>query len=400
MNTPLKILVNATGVSHDNPPRLSGNFYLAFSLVEQMTEMPDLDMHVATDSMTHPRFLKILPQENCHLQGTGGAGKNFNSILAMDISLKKLVAKLKPDVFHRPTGQLPFLRLPGCAAVSTVADLNFKTNKQYSFSQRLYKDLSYWWTFKRADRVTAISSYTASEIHRYYRYPKDKITVTHLGVVKRPLGSFPAALQMAKPYFLTFAQHSHKNCEAALRALHNRVNATTNNNVNLVVVGDNNYVEQTLKPLSASLGLSSHVYFVGYVDDDQLRAIYENASGLLFLSRHEGFGLPVVEAFWAGCPVIAANSSSLPEIVGDAGILQDPDDISGIAESMKQVTEDQNLRNQFIEHGRERAKQFSWENAARKTVAVYRQAYEDRAKRGSKYLARSDSPNMRNAAIK
>jgi len=282
---------------------------------------------------------------------------------------------------------LPFLRLSNCATVSTIADLNFKQNPQVTFSQRAYKEISFRWTFRRVNRVAAISEFTAKQVTQYYGFPADRITVTYLGVVPRPGGPYPTSIIESGPYFLTFAQYSHKNCEAAIRAIH-YLKVQGQGSRQLVVVGSNEYVEKTLKPLVKELGLSKTVRFPGYVADEQLGALYENARGLLFLSRFEGFGLPVVEAFNAGCPVIAARTSSLPEIVGDAGVLEDPDDISAIALAILRVDTDIAWRNRLIQGGKDRAALFSWDEVALKTSVVYERAIEDFS-RGWKHDQRS-----------
>lgn len=372
----IRVLLNVTSLSRGNPPAFSGNFFLSYCLAEALERSQLVDLHVATDTHTHPRFLEFLPLARCHLATTGAAKGGMVGIIKRDIGLKRLVDRLQPQVFHRPSGQLPFLPLTKCALVSTIADLNFKNNPQVTFAQRAYKEISFRWTFRRVKRVAAISEFTAGQITQYYGFPADRITVTHLGAVPRVGGACPTEIVEDGPYFLTFAQYSHKNCEAAIRAIH-LLAEQGRGRKQLVVVGANEYVEQALKPLAAELGVSDIVRFPGYVPDSQLGALYENARGLLFLSRFEGFGMPVVEAFGANCPVIAARTSSLPEIVGDAGMLVDPDDVPAIAAAVERVDTDDNWRNHLIQSGRDREKLFSWDEVARKTLDVYQQAIQD-----------------------
>ncbi len=369
-------LLNVTSLSHGDPPRFSGNFFASYWLIESLVRIEGLELHVATDGHTHDKFRELLPEDRCHQVAPARAHEGLLSILRRDYRLKKLVDKLRPDVFHRTTGQLPLFKLRHGAAVTTIADLNFKFSRNISLAQRFYKEMSFRSTFRRAVRVAAVSEYTAEEIVRHYRYPRNRITVTHHGVIPRPVGTLPAGLNDKSPFFLTFGHHPHKNCETAIRAF-GLLRDSGKSVGHLVVVGMGGYVDEVLKPLSAELRLNDQVRFVGYVDDARLGALYSHARGLLFLSRLEGFGLPVVEAFEAQCPVVAAAATSLPEVVGDAGVLVCPDDASAVAETTFRIATDEEFRRSLIERGRVRASRFSWDEVARKTYEVYLAAHRD-----------------------
>jgi alpha-1,3-rhamnosyl/mannosyltransferase len=113
------------------------------------------------------------------------------------------------------------------------------------------------------------------------------------------------------------------------------------------------------------------VRFVGRISDASLAGLYGRALGLLFLSRYEGFGLPLIEAMGCGCPVIASNVCSLPEVAGDAAPLFDPDDVPGIARAMDALAGEPGHRDELVARSRRRAEQFTWERAAAETVKVY-----------------------------
>jgi glycosyltransferase involved in cell wall biosynthesis len=121
----------------------------------------------------------------------------------------------------------------------------------------------------------------------------------------------------------------------------------------------------------AQLGLQEQVTFTGYVPDEDLPALYNAAELFVFPSLYEGFGLPVLEAMACGAPVVTSNTSSLPEVAGDAAILVDPYDVNAIAQAMRQVLEDPALAEALRQKGLERAKLFTWEKTARQTIAVY-----------------------------
>ena len=119
------------------------------------------------------------------------------------------------------------------------------------------------------------------------------------------------------------------------------------------------------------LGITRRVIFVDYVSERELARYYSSARLLAYPSLYEGFGLPPLEAMACGCPVVTSNVSSLPEVVGDAGITVDPNDTDGLAQAMRRVLTDSKLREDMIKKGLEQAKKFSWEKAAEQTLEVY-----------------------------
>jgi glycosyltransferase involved in cell wall biosynthesis len=140
----------------------------------------------------------------------------------------------------------------------------------------------------------------------------------------------------------------------------------------LVIVGARNYwksspVAQKVK----DLGLEGQVKFTGYIPDEDLPALYNGADLFCFPSLYEGFGLPVLEAMACGTPVVTANSSSLPEVAGEAALLVDPYIVTELAAAMRRVLEDPALAEDLRQKGLERVKQFTWEKTARETIAVY-----------------------------
>src|SRR6185437_16647875 len=116
-----------------------------------------------------------------------------------------------------------------------------------------------------------------------------------------------------------------------------------------------------------------HVHFTGYVPEADLPALYSGAEAFVFPSLYEGFGMPPIEAMACGTPVIASNVSSLPEVVGDAALLVDPLDVDAIAEAIHRVLTDHDLADDLRNRGLARAKQFTWERAARETLTAYDQ---------------------------
>ena len=120
------------------------------------------------------------------------------------------------------------------------------------------------------------------------------------------------------------------------------------------------------------MDLKKDIEFTGIVSDERLAALYQNAAVFVFPTLYEGFGLPVLEAMACACPVITSNTSSLPEVVGDAGILVNTKDVSALCAAIERVLTEPGLRERLQNAGVQRAKLFSWERAARETVELYR----------------------------
>ncbi len=139
----------------------------------------------------------------------------------------------------------------------------------------------------------------------------------------------------------------------------------------LVIVGGKGWKYTKIFDLINELDLQNEVIFTDYVSDEYLVKLYNAADLFVYPSLYEGFGLPPLEAMACGCPVITSNTSSLPEVVGDAGIMIDPNDIDGLAESMLKILTDQELREELSKKSLERSKLFSWEKTAKETWMVY-----------------------------
>ena len=143
--------------------------------------------------------------------------------------------------------------------------------------------------------------------------------------------------------------------------------------MHLVLTGavKNIKLKKEIDDLIESYGLSKKVLFLGHVSDEKLNYIYQKARALVFPSSFEGFGLPIVEAFKHGLPVVAANNTSISEVVGNAGLLFKTNNLEKLVECIKKVLTNHNLREQLINRGRQRADAFSWENTAKKTLLVF-----------------------------
>ena len=296
------------------------------------------------------------------------------------------------DLFHATEHLLP--RLKGPRTVLTVHDLIFLLFPEY------HLPLNRWFLnrfmplfIRRADAIIAISQCTKDDLIRHYGVPSEKVTVIYEGVDSRfhpvtdpdVLGRVRARYGLPEHYILYVGTiEPRKNLTALLEAFvalrkqaSNRQPATSNQRLEagswkLVIAGKRGWLYEGFFRRLRELGLEGEVILLGFVPDEDLPALYSAAELFVFPSLYEGFGLPVLEAMACGTPVIASNASSLPEVVGEAGILIDPHDVGGLVKAMGRVLMDGGKRREMREKGLQQAARFSWERTAAMTLGVYR----------------------------
>ena len=279
----------------------------------------------------------------------------------------KLTRKFAPDIFHGPSHILPFRRQKGVKYVVTIHDLSFRVlPEHYGWLHRVYYSWQVSHSLRIADVIVADSHNTKRDIIRFYQVPAAKIEVVHLGVAEQFFATAETRPPrvVAEKYFLSITTHpKRKNVLGALKAF---ALFARHSDVQYVVVGLMGEPQrQELLALAGELGIRDKVRLFGYADDSQLVSLYQNAEFTLYPSFYEGFGLPVVEAMACGCPVIAANTSSLPEIMPDGEWLVDPHDIADIAARMQRMLSLAPEAHRLIsEKNQRRAREFTWEKAA------------------------------------
>lgn len=235
---------------------------------------------------------------------------------------------------------------------------------------------------ERARRILVDSHFIAEEVRRHYGVPTERIVVAPLGHAPRFHPREPTALaprlaplglQPGRYLLCVGTLEPRKNLQLALRA-HERLPATLREQYPLVLAGMPGWrAEQLEKPLQRALA-GGQVRLLGYQDDLGLAELFAGARLLLFPSLYEGFGLPVLEAMASGTPVISSDHSALPEVVGQAGLLIDPQDEAACADAIERLIEDDQVWTSLREAGLMRARDFSWQRCARITAGVYREA--------------------------
>ena len=233
---------------------------------------------------------------------------------------------------------------------------------------------------RTATRVIAISEAGARDMHDAYAIPRSRIDVTPLGV--RPLGTRAVtpeaelrarlALGPGRILLSVGQQQPYKAQDQLIRAL--AALPAEHADVVLALPGGPTAWGEELAALATSLGVADRVRLLGFVDDADVEGLYAAATAVLQPSRMEGFGLPALEALQRGRPLASSGRSALGEVVGDAGLRFDPDDVGAITGAMARLLEDPALREDLSARGPARAAAFTWEATAAATVASYRRA--------------------------
>jgi glycosyltransferase involved in cell wall biosynthesis len=232
----------------------------------------------------------------------------------------------------------------------------------------------------RADHIICISQNTKNDLCAIYDVPIDKVSVVHLGFEKFVSQPVYTALHSKelRPFLLYVgSRRGYKNFERMILAVASSPALRNTFDVLAFGGGPFNKAEQFK---IAQLGFDSQSVRQVGGGDDILGRLYAQARAFVYPSIYEGFGLPPLEAMAQDCPVITSNSSSLPEVVGDAGFYFDPLDIEAQAQAIERVVFDDQMRSQLIEAGRQRLDLFSWDRCARETQAVYQKVLVAREK--------------------
>ncbi len=293
-------------------------------------------------------------------------------------------ARSRADLLHFPHFDLPWAT-PG-RVVATIHDLKYIAHPeffpQFEETKRLAMQLMIAFTCRRAQLISCDSKWTAQDLHARQGVPLNKLRVVTLGVDERFFQpATPDAIQdlrhryhLDQPFVLFVGERRpHKNLIGLLKAFA-VFKRLTSQPYQLVIAGRSYADYKEPEKITKQFGLSDAVIFLDYIAEFDLPILYQAAEAFILLSYYEGFGLPILEAMASGTPVLAADCTALPEVVGQAGILVGPDNPELAAEALRQIVCAGAQREQMISLGSERARQFTWERCAQKTLEIYREA--------------------------
>lgn len=312
------------------------------------------------------------------------------------------------DVLFIPSHVIPLIH--PAATVTTIHDVGFEEDKglynfarlgprnrilshalgliirllslgKYTNTEYDYHRFGARFASRHAAKIITVSEFSKSKIQEYYHVPAERITVIHHGNNQKHYGRVRSRGEIQRtlsryhiqePFFVYIGRlEEKKNTLNLVKAFHRFLQRVGRPHY-LVLIGSEGYGYALVKEYIGANNLTGAVLRPGYVEEEDVPAIFQASSAFVFPSRYEGFGIPILHAFTCGTPVIASNAASIPEVVGDAGLLLDPDDVDGLAQAMQRVVEDQELRQQLVVRGKERVKQFSEEQLFKETWEVIR----------------------------
>jgi glycosyltransferase involved in cell wall biosynthesis len=292
----------------------------------------------------------------------------------------RLIREADIDVLHSLHYTRPF-RL-SCSSVVTFHDMTFFLYPElHTSTKRIFFPQAIKSSAKRADFVITVSESTRQDAIRLLNLSPDRVITVQHGVDRafRPINDIEFGKRVTNKYrlpgkFILYVGliEPRKNLPLLINAYKKLVDDGTDHN--LVLVGRFGWIFDEVLQQIEKLNLTDKVILTGYVEQVDLPMVYNLCDLFVYPTLYEGFGLPALEAMACGIPVITTDVSSLPEIVGEAGLLVSPNDVEALFEGINKVLYDEGLRLNMARRGTKQAAKFSWERAARSTLEVYRKA--------------------------
>ncbi|MDZ7586978.1 MAG: glycosyltransferase family 1 protein [Patescibacteria group bacterium] len=292
------------------------------------------------------------------------------------------------DVLWIPAHTLPILRSKKIKTVVTIHGLEYEyLPEYYDWRKRWYLNKSTEYAVKQADKIIAVSKWTKKQLVERLGAEEKKIKVIYEGVSRKLIQQGPASkLKLQERTFMRQIRYKYgigkdyilfigtiqprKNLVRLIEAFAtlNKGETFVKESLELVIGGKKGWMAEEIYQAPKKFGVVKQVKFIGRVADADLAGIYKGARLFIWPSLMEGFGLPVLEAMSLGVPVITSNRGALPEVVGEAGLLVDPEKVEEISGAMELVLNNQELEQGLIEKGYRQAKKFSWQKAAKQTL--------------------------------
>ena len=283
------------------------------------------------------------------------------------------------DLIHATDQFIPIANKP---LIATVMDVIPLSHPQFLKSQSRYLKSFLWKKLtQRADRIITISEFSKSEIIKYLGFSQNQIDVIPLGVDKRYFHKITDTekkraldlLSIKTPFFLFLGSIQPRKNLIRLLEAHAKLPHSLAQTYPLVIAGKLAWDDgKTLRSLEHAVS-EGRAKWLNYITEDQKLALLQSATGMVFVSLYEGFGLPIAEAFASELPVITSNCTSMPEVAGDAAIIVDPEKTQQITDALLSLIEDGVLSTKLKALGKQRSQLFSWEENAKRTLSIYQQ---------------------------
>ncbi|MBK5240230.1 glycosyltransferase family 1 protein [Clostridium sp.] len=321
-----------------------------------------------------------IKKENCKIVMTSKRHQRFfeDHYFPENIGMENI------DIYHMPQNGIGFSGEISCKKIVTIHDLIpyiMPETVGKGYLLKFLKEMPL--IIEGSNGIITVSEFSKRDILKFFPIDENKVFVTPLAADRKyaPLDKLfcktflKDVYNLEKPFILYLGGFSErKNVASAITAFSN-IYKDLNKEYNLVIVGGYKDSSQTLIKLTNKLKIDSQVIFTGFVPEEHLPIFYNGCDTFVYPSFYEGFGLPPLEAMSCGTPVIASNLTSIPEVVGDAGILINPYNISEISFAIGDLLSNEKLKEELSIKGLKRASEFSWQNTARNTLRVYTEIY-------------------------
>lgn len=292
--------------------------------------------------------------------------------LFFEWGIPRVLKNIKPDLFISPDGWLSLNTR--VKSFSIIHDLNFEHYPQFlPWHIRKYYHYFFPRFARKAERIATVSEFTRKDIHQRYHIDLDKIDVVYNGANPqlKPISQDIQQQTRNKytngaPYFLFVGLiHPRKNLHTLIEAF-DKLKTHHPSDIKLLIVGHIHWWTPELKEAYTNAKCQKDIIFTGRLQTEELKIIIPSALALTYVSFFEGFGIPVLEAMYSDIPVIASNTSSLPEVGGDAVLYADPHSPDSVYQQMLNIQKDDNIRKQLIAKGQQQRQKFSWDQTAEK----------------------------------
>ncbi|MFZ4462616.1 MAG: glycosyltransferase family 4 protein [Bacteroidales bacterium] len=363
----MKIAVNTRLLLHD---KLEGIGWFTFETLKRITtNHPDVDFYFLFDRKYNEKFIfgpnvkpvVLFPQ----------ARHPFLFVTWFELSVTHALKKIKPDLFLSPDGYLSLSTKFKSLAV--IHDLNFEHfPKDLPGLVRVYYKYYFPRFARKANRIATVSHFSKEDIVNQYNIAASKVDVIYNGVNEKFMPVLESEIQVVrkkytdgKSYFLFVGSlHPRKNLIRLFKAF-DIFRDSSAHDIKLLVVGEKKWWTSEMESTFEAMKHQSDVIFSGRLNLEDLHLVTASALASTYVSYFEGFGIPIIESFRCGVPVITSNVTSMPEVAGDAAMLIDPFDEASIADALLKIADDGNLRKELIDRGFERSKYFSWDHTAK-----------------------------------
>jgi glycosyltransferase involved in cell wall biosynthesis len=291
-------------------------------------------------------------------------------LIWFELQIPRILKKYKADLFFSPDGYLSLST--SVKQIAAIHDINFVHRPQdLPWLKAKYYNYFFPRFCHKAQRIVTVSSFSKEDIHRTYKIKNDLIDVVYNGVntMYTPTSeeermATKSKYAEGKDYFLFIGSlHPRKNINGLLRAF-DAFKTSVKSNVRLLIVGGSMFKTGEIKQAYEAMRYKEEVIFTGRLGNEELHQVLGASLALTFVPFFEGFGIPVIEAMNAGIPVICSNTTSLPEVGGEAVLYVDPFEISQIESAMIKLYQNKNLRDSLIELGFKQKEKFSWDKTA------------------------------------